>query len=97
VPALVDDAAGATQQQQRDQEVSRTTKTYWHQVIVKDFQWLRKGIASPNFQIEVLDASNNDDDISTDTIERATKLYVPRDIGESEDENSSDSDSDDEL
>ncbi len=32
-----------------------TTKTYWHQVIVKDFQWLRKGIASPNFQIEVVE------------------------------------------
>jgi hypothetical protein len=80
-------------QKEREQEVSSTaattaatTKTYWHQVIVKDFQWLRKGIASPNFQIEVLMASNSTED-STEILERTRNL----DTEELECGNSSDS------
>ena len=80
-----------TQQQQQDQLLSRTssTKTYWHQVIVKDFQWLRKGISSPNFLVEIVDDEDNgsNKDNSTDSIERTT--YIPQGIDD-EDNNSSD-------
>ena len=80
-----------TQQQQQDQLLSRTssTKTYWHQVIVKDFQWLRKGISSPNFLVVVVDDEDNgsNKDNSSDNIERTT--YIPQGIDD-EDNNSSD-------
>ena len=80
-----------TQQQQQDQLLSRTssTKTYWHQVIVKDFQWLRKGISSPNFLVEIVDDEDNgsNKDNSSDNIERTT--YIPQGIDD-EDNNSSD-------
>ena len=80
-----------TQQQQQDQLLSRTssTKTYWHQVIVKDFQWLRKGISSPNFLVIVETSTNNNsnEDNSSDNIERTT--YIPQGIDD-EDNNSSD-------
>lgn len=75
-----------------------TTKTHWHQVIVKDFQWLRKGIASPNFQIEVLEENFNNDtskaspneDTSATTIKAINESHqVSSD--ESDDENCSDS------
>ena len=36
--------------------VTETTKKYWYEAVVKDFQWLRKGITSPNFQVEILTA-----------------------------------------
>ena len=79
------------QQQQQDQLLSRTssTKTYWHQVIVKDFQWLRKGISSPNFLVEIVDDEDNgsNKDNSSDNIERTT--YIPQGIDD-EDNNSSD-------
>ncbi|OEU17092.1 hypothetical protein FRACYDRAFT_237500 [Fragilariopsis cylindrus CCMP1102] len=79
------------QQQQQDQLLSRTssTKTYWHQVIVKDFQWLRKGISSPNFLVVVVDDEDNGSnrDNSSDNIERTT--YIPQSIDD-EDNNSSD-------
>ena len=100
VPPLVEAAATTTSttatnqsQNEREQEASSTatttmatTKTYWHQVIVKDFQWLRKGIASPNFQIEVLMASSSTKD-SADILERTQNL----DLEELECGNSSDS------
>ena len=80
-----------TQQQQQDQLLSRTssTKTYWHQVIVKDFQWLRKGISSPNFLVVIVDDEDNgsNKDNSSDNIERTT--YIPQGIDD-EDNNSSD-------
>jgi hypothetical protein len=101
VPPLVEAAAATTptsttvnnqSQNEGEQEASSTattvatTKTYWHQVIVKDFQWLRKGIASPNFQIEVLMASSSTED-SADILERTRNL----DLEELECGNSSDS------
>ncbi|OEU17136.1 hypothetical protein FRACYDRAFT_237546 [Fragilariopsis cylindrus CCMP1102] len=80
-----------TQQQQQDQLLSRTssTKTYWHQVIVKDFQWLRKGISSPNVLVivETSTNNNNNENNSSDSIERTT--YIPQGIDD-EDNNSSD-------
>ena len=49
-----------------------TTKTYWHQVIVKDFQWLRKGIASPNFEIDVLEERTSENTRETRATENST-------------------------
>lgn len=76
--------------------ITSSTKAYWHQVIVKDFQWLRKGIPSPNFRIEVFEASSSyggEDEKrdSTKALERARSA-----TDETEDGNDSD-DSDDEL
>ena len=74
-----------------------TTKTHWHQVIVKDFQWLRKGIASPNFEINVLGERTSENTRETSTIENstvaneATKESHRVSSDESEDENCSDS------
>ena len=64
-----------------EQETSRATKTFWQQVVVKDFQWLRKGTASPNFQIEIFEKDSG----ARRTIE--TEL-----CDEGEDEKSSDED-----
>mmetsp|Transcript_19514 Transcript_19514/g.36390 ORF Transcript_19514/g.36390 Transcript_19514/m.36390 type:complete len:178 (-) Transcript_19514:16-549(-) len=33
---------------------SSVSKDYWSQVLIKDFQWLRTGIPSPNFEIQVV-------------------------------------------
>ena len=33
------------------------TRAYWHGVVVRDFHWLRKGVPSPNFRVEVLGGS----------------------------------------
>jgi len=109
VPPLAEATPANQSQQERDQEVSAitttaTTKTYWHQVIVKDFQWLRKGIASPNFQIEVLVVSNdgsnkdkNSSEESTETLARTRNTLLHRNSNTEELEYGNNSDSEDEL
>mmetsp|Transcript_18409 Transcript_18409/g.19850 ORF Transcript_18409/g.19850 Transcript_18409/m.19850 type:complete len:178 (+) Transcript_18409:789-1322(+) len=91
------------QQQQRQQEVSRiATKSYWYQIIVKDFQWLRKGISSPNFQIEVVVNIDDDDNNASNNIIRTVAetevdgsplAIYQNNVNEGEEDN----DSDDEL
>jgi len=109
VPPLVEAAPANPRQQEREQEALSlktvaTTKTYWHQVIVKDFQWLRKGIASPNFKIEVLVVTNDNDEnnknstaYSTDIVEVTRNTVLHRDSNAEELESGNDSDSEDEL
>jgi len=93
------------QQQQRQQEVSRiATKSYWYQIIVKDFQWLRKGISSPNFQIEVI-VNNDDDDNNNYASNNIIRTVVETEVGGSPlaiyqndvNKGEEDNDSDDEL
>lgn len=114
VPPLAEKAWG-TQSQQREREqdalsitteaaVSASTKTYWHQVIVKDFQWLRKGIASPNFQIEVLSVNDTrsekyDQSIkeSFDELDRPITTLIPTNYVTNDFEDCDSSDSEDEL
>ena len=89
-------------EQQQQQLVSQNTKSYWYQVIVKDFQWLRKGIPSPNFQVEVgidndcsgggglCNYSSGGEKIERG-IEKICSFDNPRDnIGKDENDNSSD-------
>lgn len=81
-----------------------TTKTYWHQVIVKDFQWLRKGIASPNFQIEVHEAQSSGSIREIGSIEDSSEIpastedaVLDRNLIPEELEGGNSSDSEDEL
>ena len=110
VPPLAEEMPAVQSQPEREQEVSSTiktvatTKTYWHQVIVKDFQWLRKGIASPNFQVEVLKVRNtyskanrNSTEDSIETLERAQNTILHRNSNSEELESGNSSDSEDEL
>ena len=88
-----------------EREVSSTTsivertKNHWHQIVVKDFQWLRKGVASKNFRIEVFEIreSTGDRDCRGGPIEKTettenTVLHQslnseePADSSDSEDE-----------
>jgi len=76
------------------------TKNHWHQIVVKDFQWLRKGVASKNFRIEVFQIreSTGDKDCTGDPI-KTTETTENRVLQQSLDseEASDSSDSEDEL
>ncbi len=83
------------------ESIVATTKTYWHQVVVKDFQWLRKGIASPNFRIEVFEIRNDENrrdiDCSGDTVEIVETVQDTAAPQTSNSEDADSSDSEDEL
>mmetsp|Transcript_2910 Transcript_2910/g.7994 ORF Transcript_2910/g.7994 Transcript_2910/m.7994 type:complete len:385 (-) Transcript_2910:97-1251(-) len=107
VPPLTE-TTGFNQSQERQLPVSSSTvtantKKFWYQVVVKDFQWLRKGIMSPNFQVEVLTASHEEkiqkcctQDFSS-TLESKRNVSLLRSPGTKESEYVESSDSEDEL
>jgi hypothetical protein len=109
VPPMGESTPANRLQQEREQTVppsttATTIKSYWHQVVVKDFQWLRKGIASPNFQIEVTTVNSDDCEKVGNSIEDSTEIrgrtsnILPhQNLKDDELESSNSSDSEDEL
>jgi len=109
VPPMGEGTPVNRSQQELEQTVplstaATTTKSYWYQVVVKDFQWLRKGIASPNFQIEVTTVNSdgcekveNSIEHSTGIRERTSDILPHQKLKDDELESSNSSDSEDEL
>lgn len=109
VPPIAEETPVNQSHEKEDKELSllRTvsaTKSYWQQIVVKDFQWLRKGIASPNFRIEVFTVNNDGFENDKNSMKDLTKTLETTKLTKPEKESSveelvheNSSDSEDEL